>query len=182
MMRPRITREMMVAINACPRERTGADPSWAIMRNAQRKNPTIAITPASCIRKPVINSSILRVSSNTILRTINASANINIMPISVRTVMRRDLMSPRALQRVMKKNIPMRIPTTIAVIGLRKYEVNQIAMSETQTAMRAFERVFQNHTGSSLRSAKNTKKRLNTAMTLSARRIQNAVFPSVKYA
>ena len=179
-MSPRRAREMRVAINACPRDRDATEPSCVMMRNAQRKNPTIAITPASCMRKLVIKSSILRVSSNTILRMINPSAMINTIPISVRMVMRRDLMIPRALQRVTKKNTPIKTPTMRAVIGLRKYDVIQMDMSVMLTAMRVFQRVFQNHADSSLRSAKKTNKRLKIATMLRATSIQNPVFPSVK--
>lgn len=136
----------------------------------------------SCIWGWFINSRILCVSSNIILRTINPIAIMNTIPIRVRRVMRRDLIHPRAFQRVMKKNTPTMKPTMRAGMGLRKYDANQTATSMMRRAMRVFVTLFQRETGSSLRSAKKTKKRLNTPRAPSAISIQNGVFPPVKYA
>jgi hypothetical protein len=112
----------------------------------------------------------------------SARAPKNIIPISVRSVMRRDFIHPSALQREIKKNTPMIIQTSIAGRGSKKKETSHIAMNDIATARRVFVTLFQRETGSSFRFAKKTKKRLNTHSILSAMSIQNGVFPPVKYA
>jgi len=82
------------------------------------------------------------------------------IPMSVRRVMRRAFIHPRALQRVIKKNIPITEPTRRAGSGSRKSDAIQRATRVTATAIAVFMTLFQSGTGSSLRSAKKRNRRL----------------------
>ncbi len=131
-----------------------------MMSHAPTKNPTIFMIPVSCICGLVTNWRTLVTSPNIARRARRARAQKNMIPMSVRRVMRRDLIHPSALQSVIKKNIPITEPTMSAGRGARKSEAIQIPTRVIATAMAVFMTLFQSETGSSLRFAKKRKRRL----------------------
>jgi hypothetical protein len=128
-----------------------------------------------------MNSRTLCTSPNIARKRRRARAQKNIIPMRVRSVMRSDLIHPRALQRVMKKNTPIIEPTMSAGRGSRKSDAIQMATRVMATAIAVFMTVFQSDTGSSLRLAKKRKRRLKIPRMLSQTTIQNKVFLPVKY-
>lgn len=152
-----------------------------MMSAVPTKNPMIFMIPMSCICGLVTNSRTLVTSPNIARKTRRARAQKNMIPMSVRRVMRRDLIHPRALQSVIKKNIPIIEPTMSAGRGARKSEAIQMATRVTATAIAVFMTLFQRETGSSFRFAKKRKRRLNTPSILSPTRSQKRVFSPVKY-
>jgi hypothetical protein len=100
----------------------------------------------------------LSISPN-IARSIHAlTPKITTIPMSVRRVIRRDLIQPNTLQRDVKKKKAIMAPMIIATTGLRKSEKIQIETDKTMAAMRVFAILFPTDTGSSLRYAKKTNK------------------------
>ena len=102
------------------------------------------------------------------------------IPIRVKIVIKKDLINPRALQRVMKKKKPIMTPTMMAVKGWRKRDKIQIATPIIAPAIRVFRILFQSATDSSFRLAKKTNRRLNRPKTLNPISIQNGALSPVK--
>jgi hypothetical protein len=130
----------------------------------------------------LINERRLSISPNTALRIRALSARIKITPINVRIVMRRDLIHPRALQRVAKKKNQSMSPTMMAVIGFKKNDATQIDTRAIAPASRVFTILFQRETTSSFLSAKNTNIKLYTVRRASTTKVQNAIFSHVSLA
>lgn len=125
------------------------------------------------------NSRIAAVSPTTPRNIKKPRASTNTRPIKVSIVMRMDLIQPRALQRVIKKNTPTTTPATIAFIGDKNNDAIQTATSVIAAATRVLIILLKSDTCSSFLSAKNTNKILNAPKRLARISVQNDVFDHV---
>ncbi len=181
MRKARIAREITVATNACPTERSRLEPSCEKMRNDPPIIPPIFNIPISLTSGRDKKPRTLAMSWKNIRAHIPPSDKRKINAIRLKIVIRKDLIHPRALQSAMKKKKDTMSPIICDENVLVKNDATQKPTTPITRLMITFKSVFQNGTISSFLSAKNTKRKLKNIIRARALRDQKGILAPVKY-